>query len=288
MISCIICSRHADISKELNENIASTIGCEYELIIIDNSYNQYSIFSAYNEGVTRSKGDILCFMHEDILYHTQNWGNNVSEYFKKYPEAGLIGVAGTHYLADMPSAQWDSELSSSYLIQGYLIGEEYTTKLCIQDEYRAVPTIMVAVDGLWMCIPSVLFNKLSWDTSTFNGFHAYDTDIAMQVWNIGYEVHLCWDVLIEHQSLGNVNNQFHIACEKLYEKWRSSLPMIKGVTLTYKEQLLCNKLVENKILYRKQFLDYQKLLDSRQFNIGKKIIKPFKVMNSMLKKINKG
>ena len=60
MISCIICSRRPDISAELKENIASTIGCEYELVVIDNSKNEYSIFSAYNEGVRRAKGDILC------------------------------------------------------------------------------------------------------------------------------------------------------------------------------------------------------------------------------------
>ncbi len=71
MISLIICSRKSDISNSLKENIERTIGTDYELIVIDNSTNKYSIFSAYNEGVRRSKGDILCFMHEDILYHME-------------------------------------------------------------------------------------------------------------------------------------------------------------------------------------------------------------------------
>ena len=62
MISIIICSRKANVPKELKENIASTIGCEYELCVIDNSRNEYNIFSAYNEGIRRAKGDILCFM----------------------------------------------------------------------------------------------------------------------------------------------------------------------------------------------------------------------------------
>ena len=77
MISCIICSRRSDISAELKENIASTIGCEYELVAIDNSKKEYSIFSAYNEGVRRANGEILCFMHEDILYHTQGYFVNI-------------------------------------------------------------------------------------------------------------------------------------------------------------------------------------------------------------------
>ena len=77
MLSLIICSRTPKISEELEKNIADTIGCEYELVVIDNSLNKYSIFSAYNEGVKRSIGDILCFMHEDILYKTINWGQQV-------------------------------------------------------------------------------------------------------------------------------------------------------------------------------------------------------------------
>lgn len=59
MISCIICSRQPDISAELKENIATTVGCEYELVVIDNSKDEYSIFSAYNEGVRCAKAYLL-------------------------------------------------------------------------------------------------------------------------------------------------------------------------------------------------------------------------------------
>ena len=150
MISCIICSRQPDISAELKENIASTIGCEYELVVIDNSKNGYSIFSAYNEGVLRANGDTLCFMHEDIIYHTNDWGAKVVDYFVQYPQAGLIGVTGTHYMPAMPAAQWDCELSSSSMIQGELINGEYVTTAHLHDDYKASPTKVVAVDGLWM------------------------------------------------------------------------------------------------------------------------------------------
>ena len=74
MLSLIICSRTPKISNKLEKNIAETIGCEYELVVIDNSQNKYSIFSAYNEGVKRARGSVLCFMHDDIIYKTANWG----------------------------------------------------------------------------------------------------------------------------------------------------------------------------------------------------------------------
>ena len=101
MISLIICSRSSDIDVALKENIKNTIGTDYELVIIDNSNNDYSIFSAYNEGVRRAKGDILCFMHEDILYRTEDWGKKIIAHFED-KSIGLIGFAGTHFLPSTP------------------------------------------------------------------------------------------------------------------------------------------------------------------------------------------
>ena len=97
MISLIICSRQPDIPQSLKENIAETIGVEYELVVIDNSKNQYSIFQAYNEGVRRAKLSYLCFMHDDILYHSPDWGKKVVEHFED-KRVGAIGVVGSHYM----------------------------------------------------------------------------------------------------------------------------------------------------------------------------------------------
>ena len=94
MISIIICSRTKTIKDSLAFNIKKTIGCEYELVIIDNSENQYSIFEAYNLGINKSKRDYLCFIHDDIFIHTVNWGHIVIEIFKNNIQIGLIGVAG--------------------------------------------------------------------------------------------------------------------------------------------------------------------------------------------------
>ena len=82
MISIIICSRAASISDELIQNIDQTIGLPYELVIIDNSDNLYSIFNAYNEGVKRSKYELLCFMHDDIIFKKEsNWGKKIVKHF---------------------------------------------------------------------------------------------------------------------------------------------------------------------------------------------------------------
>ena len=95
MISIIICNRKKVLDPKLENNIKSTIGIEYEIINIDNSDNRYNIFQAYNKGIQKSKYPYICFMHDDILYHTVNWGKNIIDYLapirekRKYYEEHL-------------------------------------------------------------------------------------------------------------------------------------------------------------------------------------------------------
>lgn len=81
MISIAICSRTPDILAELRQNITETIGCDFEWVVVDNSQNQYNIFQAYNEGVRRAKGDVLCFCHDDVKFLSTEWGKQTQSYF---------------------------------------------------------------------------------------------------------------------------------------------------------------------------------------------------------------
>ena len=282
MISCIICSRQTDLSAELKENIASTIGCEYELVVIDNSKNEYSIFSAYNEGVRRAQGDILCFMHEDVLYHTDGWGKSVVDYFLQYPSVGLLGVAGTHFLSHIPSGWWETECKSCHLIQGYTENGEYKSSISDIRTYMSNPTCLVAIDGLWMCMRKDVFIQVSWDDVTFNGFHAYDVDMSLQIWSTGLQVHMIWDVLIEHKSLGCFDDCFYDAYAKLWAKWREILPMNKGVELSIQEYEIRTRIVELNEKIRKQHKQITSIYSSKAYRLGNLILKPIRKIKKLL------
>lgn len=286
MISCIICSRRPDISAELKENIATTIGCEYELVVIDNSKNEYSIFSAYNEGVRRAKGDILCFMHEDILYHTQGWGIKVAEYFVQYPQAGLIGVAGTHYLSSIPSGWWETDCISCYIKQGFNINGIYQFRMDDVRFYQSNPTYVVALDGVWMCMVSSMFDYIQWDEHNFSGFHGYDIDMSLQVWNAGKEVHIIWDLLLEHKSSGCANHEFYNNCEILWKKWKNEFPIMKGVNLSIPEEKVRTKLVElNRIIRIQEDEIYRinNICQSYAYRLCSLILTPIKKIRKWLK-----
>lgn len=108
MISIIICSKKNTITTTLQENIQETVGIDYELIIIDNSKNSYSIFEAYNKGSSLAKFPFLCFVHEDVLFHTKNWGKLAINHLK-VPNTGIIGMAGSQYLLNIPSSWFNAK-----------------------------------------------------------------------------------------------------------------------------------------------------------------------------------
>ena len=290
MISLIICSRQPDIPQELKDNIALTIGVEYELVVIDNSKNQYSIFQAYNEGVRRAKYPLLCFMHEDILYHTQDWGTKVVEHFKD-DKVGMIGVYGGHYIPNVSTWAF-TFICSGTLIQGNRTSyqkRQYDVQSIKSDKYikeKDNKVQVVAVDGLWFCIPKLVFDYICFDHQTYNGFHAYDLDISMQVNKAGFTVYTIFDILIEHFSLGNYDNQFLTAINIFHQKWNSHLPIVKGIVLSETEK---NERAEfammslyNRIETDGLKMELNRVKNTNSYRLGKFILKPFVLIRRIM------
>lgn len=73
MVSVIVCSTHNGIPDVLKDNFEESIGVPYELIVVNNSKNEYSILTAYNMGVERSSYPYLCFIHEDVMFRSMFW-----------------------------------------------------------------------------------------------------------------------------------------------------------------------------------------------------------------------
>lgn len=283
MISLIICSRQPDIPQLLKDNIAETIGVEYELVVIDNSKNQFSIFQAYNEGVRRAKYPLLCFMHEDILYHTLNWGEKVVEHFQD-EKVGLIGVVGGHYMPKCPASWWSTECKSGIFIQGDYRNKVYTPIKYNWENYRTnfeSSLSVSAVDGLWFCLPKEVFykSKIKFDDISFAGFHCYDSDICMQVLNVDLEVKVVFDILIEHFSIGKHDKELIKQKVIFFNKWNKFLPIIRGVKLTnieINDRLIfvenMNSLIIDELYSRSEM---ERILSSKAYRLGKFILKPF-------------
>jgi glycosyltransferase involved in cell wall biosynthesis len=242
IISIIICSRYAAISDDLQANIRQSIGCDYELIILDNSNNQYSIFEAYNLGIKKSIGDYLCFIHDDILFHTKAWGLAINSIFTANPEYGLLGIAGSSHKTSTASGWWDCEdkYKSVNIIQHYTDGKIIKENVGFdQSNLNEV----VLIDGVFLVLRKGL--NIFFD-ETLKGFHHYDLNLAVETRKKKYKIGVTNQVLIEHFSCGNLDNQWINATIKMHNLYKDVLPMSVHNNIS----------VEAEIFAAKRFLNY--------------------------------
>ena len=240
MISIIICSLHEKTTEPLENNIRNTIGIEYEIVFIYNKNNQYSIFQAYNIGISRAKYAICCFMHDDLIYHSDNWGAIVSTYFENDKQLGIVAVAGCKYLRKMPSFWAISKYNAFNIVQSDKKNHS-TTQVW---NNLSKPENIIAFDGMWFCIRKSLFDILKFDEKTFNGFHFYDLDIAMQTHIAEFKIQAIPNILIEHTSLGNINKEWLKNALLFYTKWHTHLP----VSFINEDQIVLDKLEDVAII----------------------------------------
>jgi GT2 family glycosyltransferase len=225
MLSIIICSRSPKINAELEENIKTSVGLPYELIVIDNSENKYSIFSAYNVGMEKAVFPFLCFVHEDVLFKTNNWGSLICKHLRN-PNIGILGVAGGDLITKIPSSWSEHKAAANYIQfdkktkKSKLI---YYNKQCVENLHE-----VVLLDGFFLCTTSDFLKKVKFDEETFKGFHFYDIDICLQSKLAGYKNYVVFDVLIEHFSSGFKSKDWIKEWFKLEEKWKNHLPIMSS------------------------------------------------------------
>ena len=241
MISIIICSANPTLLDQIKENIAETIGCGYELIVIKNANEFDGLCGSYNYGISLSIGEILCFCHEDIIFHTKDWGKKVAEIFEYDKKVKLLGVAGSTYKSFSPSG-WDIdwELFRINLIQGYKFSNSISKHIYNNPDNSKYSKV-ACLDGLWFCTTKEIAETTKFDNLLFHNFHCYDIDFSLSVLKAGWELVVTYEILIEHFSEGKYSNSWIEDTLKLHEKWRPFLPIDLENISNYKKQQIEEK-----------------------------------------------
>ncbi|MDF7810187.1 glycosyltransferase [Hymenobacter sp. YC55] len=231
MISVIICSRDDKSLQLVSRNVKSTVGVPYEIIGVDNRKGEYSICQAYNIGASQSKYDILCFMHEDICFHTQEWGSIVEDILSDQT-VGVLGVAGSEYQIKAPSSWWSigAQFNRIQILQK-LPGKD--SELLSANPKETGLADVAVLDGLWLCSRKDVWLQHKFDEKTFKDFHFYDVDFCASIFP-HYRICVTFDILIEHFSNGTINKPWLINALKYQAKYKSALPF--GVVSVDKEQ----------------------------------------------------
>lgn len=229
MISIVISSSNSGYLTAVKENIRETIGVPYEVLAVPNGDGKRGICEVYNTAAAQAKYGILCFMHEDIQFHTQNWGHNVVEVLSN-PEIGLLGVAGSKYKSLTPCGWSCPGISIPWhkanFIQRFKF-EDLQTQHFVYNASDEQVSEVATLDGVWLCTRKSVFETIKFDEQLLRGFHGYDLDYSLQVGQ-QYKVCVTFGVLIEHFSEGNYSVDWLNAMFKLHDKHKDALPRIVG------------------------------------------------------------
>lgn len=202
MLSIIISSYQEHFYTALEKNIAETIGIPYEIIKIDNP-NLMGICEAYNIGASQAQFDYLIFIHEDILFHTKDWGQLLINHLEK-ENTGVVGVAGSNYVPKAPHGWFifDEKYNFKNYIQNNKEKTNPETKLMKHSFVR-----VFGLDGVFLAVKKSVYQEFLFDESVIKGFHGYDLDFSLRV-ATRYHNYVINDVLIEHFSKGNPDKKW--------------------------------------------------------------------------------
>lgn len=218
MLSIIISSYQPEFYSALKKNIAETIGIPYEIIKIDNP-NLMGICEAYNKGASLSKYDYLLFVHEDVIFHTNNWGGVIVDIFNEDENVGLIGVAGSKVKTKAPSGWWSCP--ENYKVINILQHVNSKVEKWDFGENEKV-TEVAAIDGVFMITKKTA--DLYFD-ERLKGFHNYDLFLSTFIKRKNEKIVVTKDILIEHFSNGNVNFDWFKKALTFYKLYKKNLPL---------------------------------------------------------------
>ena len=220
-LSLIICRYDETHFARCRESLAETLATDAELVVVDNRDNRHDIFSAYNEGLRRATGELLCLMHEDLTFPHVGWDARAVAHFDADPGLGMIGVAGARSLHVLPRS-WKHTYYP----------EDYAQALTEHDGRDGVFGLdpdgrrqVLLLDGLWMCVRRSLVEAhgLRFDERHYSGFHRYDYDFSMQVVQHA-RIAVVGDILPLHYSLGHRTRAWLAAAADFQRKWNGFLP----------------------------------------------------------------
>ncbi len=222
MISVIICSINPELLSQVVKNIEDTIGIPHEKIVFDNREKNWGISRVYNDCARQAVFQYVCFVHEDIIIKTKNWGSILVEFAAQNPQCGVIGFAGGR-MVPRNFVSWGRIhqcLKRQHLFQKYKDGSIHLIDINpANEEFSRTITI----DGFFLFVSASIWHETKFDEKHFDEFHFYDSDFSLKV-ALKYQNQVCYLIDIQHNSIGSLNRSYCKAMGTFREKWKIFIP----------------------------------------------------------------
>jgi hypothetical protein len=220
------------IDNDFVEMLQKTSGVpNIQIIPIENN-GEYSLTEVYNKILLRSHNDILVLCHDDIYFDSKNWGQKILNHFKRNPEYGILGLAGT---TNMPkSGKWWEDFSKMKGIVNHEHGgKKWESKYSASSGNQIDDVVLV--DGLFIVVNRKKIKE------NFNegikGFHFYDVDFSFRNYIKDVRIGVVYDIRVTHKSIGQTNEQWEKNREIFAEKYKDILPVKVKRNLTINSPL---------------------------------------------------
>lgn len=209
MISIIISSYKENYYQLLLANIQQTIGhANYEIVKISNP-GLMGISKAYNEGAKKAIYDNLLFIHEDVEFLTNGWGDFLMDSLKT-ENLGIIGVAGGIRKFKLPTGH-DQGIDEDRR----LFVKHYKSDMDKPDVYKDLEPVKT-LDGVFLAMRKDRWKEYKFDEE-LKDFHFYDLDISLRVSN-KFTNYVTSKIPILHFSIGNFDNKWIQVSLEFYQK----------------------------------------------------------------------
>ena len=266
MISIIICSISQEHLENVKVNISATIGTEFELLVYDNQVQKNGLCEVYNDMAAKAKFPYLCFLHEDILFDTDDWGKTIIGLFQDNPDTGVIGVAGGKY--------------KSKAFSGWYSGNSELDFYNIVHRANGVDGIMrqpqgdktgfhevVCLDGVFIACRYEIWKEIKFNDKLLKKFHFYDIDFSLRA-SRTTKVFVTMAIHITHITKGGDDCENWVQeAIKFHDAQKLLLPYYKDVSMnkdieTDIAKVWLDFLKKEKIYLRTKFkwITHQKLL----------------------------
>ena len=224
MISVVVCSINKRERAAFAAALGQTIGTAYELILVENDIQKLPIAAAYNQAAMTARYPYLCFVHEDVTFHTPGWGKDLVQRLEEKKEAGIIGLAGATLKTRNPSPWWithESPLAAGYRRMHYI--QSGIQQSAGSDNEAALEEV-ICLDGFFLACSKQTWQLTKFDEAVLKDFHFYDLDISLAAHAKGLRNYVYKGCKIEHHSGGSLNEGWVRSAESFHKKWQHRLP----------------------------------------------------------------
>ena len=208
------------IDNDFIELLKKSCGVSNPQIIPIENEGKYSLPEAYNMILEQATNDIVVLCHDDIYFDSKNWGSKVLKHFKRNPNYGILGLAGSTQLPE--SAKWWEDFSKMKGIvnhehEGKKWESKYSASLGNQIDD------VVLVDGLFIVLNKKNIKQIF--NEEIKGFHFYDVDFSFRNYIENVKIGVIYDVRVTHKSIGQTNEQWEQNRIVFADKHKDTLPI---------------------------------------------------------------